>query len=44
MDWDTAKSHAVKFLPLLQQEWNHYIEEIRGKIALFLGLNKMLID
>ncbi|QKX55102.1 uncharacterized protein TRUGW13939_02194 [Talaromyces rugulosus] len=33
MDWDTAKSHAVKFLPLLQREWNHYVEEIRGIAA-----------
>ncbi|KUL91428.1 hypothetical protein ZTR_01711 [Talaromyces verruculosus] len=30
MDWDTAKSHAVKFLPLLEKDWNHYVEEMRG--------------
>lgn len=31
MDWETAKSHAVKFLPLLGKDWNHYVEEMRGK-------------
>ncbi|EED17418.1 Acyl-coenzyme A:6-aminopenicillanic-acid-acyltransferase 40 kDa form, putative [Talaromyces stipitatus ATCC 10500] len=30
MDWATAKAHAAKFLPLLQKDWPHYEEEIRG--------------
>ena len=34
MDWASATAAAQKFLPMLEKDWPHYLEEIQG-LSLF---------
>lgn len=31
MDWDTASQCAERFVPMLEEEWPQYLEEIKGQ-------------